>query len=714
MFKNETLAICTLTVCGVVCGFAHGQSVREWANAQSGDWNLVQSWSPADVPDSIQEIARLGHLTPYTVTIGALQNFTVNRLEIRNSAAVLAMLAPSVNGFTELVVKSGVENNGTIRIGGGSTTNRASRLTLAGNSQIAGTGAMVLEAGTGMLQIDSASNVLHAASHRITGTGLIGVAGVFVNEGSIVADVPGARLSIGNVTNRGTIKSINSGIGRLTGIVTQEDAGTIFAESGSVELANATLIGGYVGRPASGVIEVPPNAYCVVDGVTALGEWRVYGGNATGASRLRIKSGGLVNNGLIRVLVGSTNARQGLDFIENTTLTGNGTVRLEEIEHAQFVALAGVTVLIGEGQVVEGRGFVRAEKDGNVINEGLIHANVKDLYMELTNITNRSLILVSNDSMAQVSNVTQEDGVIRADNGVLQLRAGRIKGGFIDTINGGIVEIPPGYNQVVDGVSGSGSWFIRNGTNANNAELRIESGGFRLDGLLRIPTGVTTREQRVVFTQSATFSGNAEIRLEEALDSQVYVVSGAVGTIEREVRVTGTGVIMAEAGGTLLNRGTISPGLPYGTMLFQNVVQDASGTIELEIGGTTAAQRDQITSQESLALAGTLRVHFRNGFVPTPCTQYPLITGGSISGSFHTVELPVMPRGTMAVRISSGAVTLVYLHADHDYSGQVDQADYEQFVSDFELGLDAADFDGSGFVDTDDFTAFALAFAGTC
>ncbi|MCG3121900.1 MAG: hypothetical protein GIKADHBN_00273 [Phycisphaerales bacterium] len=52
--------------------------------------------------------------------------------------------------------------------------------------------------------------------------------------------------------------------------------------------------------------------------------------------------------------------------------------------------------------------------------------------------------------------------------------------------------------------------------------------------------------------------------------------------------------------------------------------------------------------------------------------------------------------------------------ADFDGSGFVDTDDYDAFVLAFEAGTDNADFDGSGFVDTDDFDAFVLAFEAGC
>ncbi|MCC6427632.1 MAG: hypothetical protein IT435_12530 [Phycisphaerales bacterium] len=52
--------------------------------------------------------------------------------------------------------------------------------------------------------------------------------------------------------------------------------------------------------------------------------------------------------------------------------------------------------------------------------------------------------------------------------------------------------------------------------------------------------------------------------------------------------------------------------------------------------------------------------------------------------------------------------------ADFDHTGFVDTDDYDAFVLAFEAGTEDADFDGSGFVDTDDFDAFVQAFEAGC
>ncbi len=74
---------------------------------------------------------------------------------------------------------------------------------------------------------------------------------------------------------------------------------------------------------------------------------------------------------------------------------------------------------------------------------------------------------------------------------------------------------------------------------------------------------------------------------------------------------------------------------------------------------------------------------------------------------------PRSPRSCGTYPTDPAEIT-VLAPSDYDGSGFVDTDDFTSFVTDFELGVEAADFDGSGFVDTDDFTAFVLAFEAGC
>jgi hypothetical protein len=64
--------------------------------------------------------------------------------------------------------------------------------------------------------------------------------------------------------------------------------------------------------------------------------------------------------------------------------------------------------------------------------------------------------------------------------------------------------------------------------------------------------------------------------------------------------------------------------------------------------------------------------------------------------------------------IANGLSSSCFCPADFDGSGFVDTDDFDAFVSDFERGCVFADFDDSGFVDTDDFDAFVTQFELGC
>lgn len=97
---------------------------------------------------------------------------------------------------------------------------------------------------------------------------------------------------------------------------------------------------------------------------------------------------------------------------------------------------------------------------------------------------------------------------------------------------------------------------------------------------------------------------------------------------------------------------------------------------------------------------------------------------GYASGTLVNHGWAVLPQGTDNWRWKSSETSVAaerprleityWCPADFDGSGFVDFDDYTAFVVAFEEGADIADFDGSGFVDFDDFNAFVDAFNGGC
>ena len=103
----------------------------------------------------------------------------------------------------------------------------------------------------------------------------------------------------------------------------------------------------------------------------------------------------------------------------------------------------------------------------------------------------------------------------------------------------------------------------------------------------------------------------------------------------------------------------------------------------------------------------------------TPASIVVLSSGGTATsnGSFIILGQAIIGRAShSAVQADLGFLpcALAGCPADFDGTGFVDTDDFTAFVLAFEAGTDDADFDGTGFVDTDDFTAFVLAFEAGC
>lgn len=94
--------------------------------------------------------------------------------------------------------------------------------------------------------------------------------------------------------------------------------------------------------------------------------------------------------------------------------------------------------------------------------------------------------------------------------------------------------------------------------------------------------------------------------------------------------------------------------------------------------------------------------------------------GGLPHSAIKDLEVKLIPGGyelwmsCLSRGIAVLSVTEQGCPADFDGSGFVDTEDFDAFVRAFEIGTQDADFDGSGFVDTDDFDGFVRAFEIGC
>jgi len=124
----------------------------------------------------------------------------------------------------------------------------------------------------------------------------------------------------------------------------------------------------------------------------------------------------------------------------------------------------------------------------------------------------------------------------------------------------------------------------------------------------------------------------------------------------------------------LTNAGTLSPGSSPGTLTVDgNFTQEASGTLAIELGGTTPSiEYDQLVVTGTAAVAGTLDVSFYNEFSPSLGESFSILIYSSLSGTFDTLNLPPLDSGlAWEVDYGSTAVTLSVGADGGSISGEV-------------------------------------------
>ncbi len=140
----------------------------------------------------------------------------------------------------------------------------------------------------------------------------------------------------------------------------------------------------------------------------------------------------------------------------------------------------------------------------------------------------------------------------------------------------------------------------------------------------------------------------------------------------------------------IVNRGVVSPGLDPGLLtgatpgaldIDGNFLQAASGGLLVRLAGTTpGSDYDQLQVSGAVFLNGTLSVALANSFMPTTGNVFDILDWGSLSGTFDTLQLPMLAAGlewdTSQLYVSGMLSVVPLLPGDFNHDGKVDAADY--------------------------------------
>jgi hypothetical protein len=117
----------------------------------------------------------------------------------------------------------------------------------------------------------------------------------------------------------------------------------------------------------------------------------------------------------------------------------------------------------------------------------------------------------------------------------------------------------------------------------------------------------------------------------------------------------GTGTVS----GQIINSGIVAPGSSAGIITgTTGYTQYTTGTLNIELGGLTpGTQYDQLKVTGAASLAGTLNVSLINGYIPNVGDSFTIMTHGSRTGNFGTVNFNCTSR-TWSITYNPTSVTI--------------------------------------------------------
>ena len=159
---------------------------------------------------------------------------------------------------------------------------------------------------------------------------------------------------------------------------------------------------------------------------------------------------------------------------------------------------------------------------------------------------------------------------------------------------------------------------------------------------------------------------------------------------------------------TLINRGTVAPGLDIGPLAVDEYEQYITGSLEIQLAGTmVGTQYDQLNVAGIAFLNGNLDISLVGGFVPKHGdTFYVLNSATGLVGNFIGGDLPMLTGGLVwSYNRTLNGLSLSVARADFNRNGVVDAADFILWRKTFNrtgVGL-LADGNGDGKVDAADY-----------
>jgi T5SS/PEP-CTERM-associated repeat protein len=401
----------------------------------------------------------------------------------------------------------------------------------------------------------------------------------------------------------------------------------------------------------------------------------ILGGDAGGSTGVVRVANGLLDNGASPTLIGNPG-------YGNLTVSNGGTFLTKGITIGRFnggdLVVAGGTVINSNGNFAIAA--AAAGDRGTVLVNGgaLIQTNATGV--AYWGARGPATITVSNGTLYSDATIRMggDPGDFgRADFNIVggtatiavTLEVGRYAGtGAVLVANSGILEFRPAAATIV----GSSGAFLGSITNRDGGTLRFMANDPSItrnaSGSL-LTSDATIEFQNVTAANlngritNITYQGNNTLSLRTATNASATSYTFQTNSAPAFARlrldngrfVSGTttvgdgGLIFGNgtvASATTTNAGTISPGFSAGVLAFTgDLTLLPTSVFDIELGGTSGNDYDQIDVGGVLTAAGTLNVTLINSFDPTIGNSFDVLDFTSLTGTFTTLNLPALNGG---------------------------------------------------------------------
>ncbi len=545
-----------------------------------------------------------------SITGGTLTSASGGEIDEQNNTTLSGITLSSgsnlyvLDGNRMMFNAGTITNNGTITVNKGGTS-AVTGINIVGNVELAGTGAIVLNAvnnnnganlGIASLFDGGSSNLTQDVGHTISGTGMINV-DTFTNNGTVNADVNGNTLllitNVSTYTNNNIMEATNGGtLAESNTPIQQGTAGVIEANGGNVILNGGSITGGTLTSASGGEIDEQNNT--TLSGITLSSGSNLY---VLDGNRMMFNAGTITNNGTITVNKGGTSAVTGINIVGNVELAGTGAIVLNAVNNNNGANLGIASLFDGGssnltqdvGHTISGTGMINVD---TFTNNGTVNADVNgNTLLLITNVstyTNNNIMEATNGGTLAESNTPIQQGtagVIEANGGNVILNGGSITGGTLTSASGG--EIDEQNNTTLSGItlsSGSNLYVLDGnrmmfnaGTITNNGTITVNKGGTSAVTGINIVGNVELAGTGAIVLNAVNNNNSANL-------GSASISDGGSSNLTQDSghTISGTGYIAVN---NFTNNGTVNADV-NGNTLQVGRANTNNGTYEATLGGT--------------------------------------------------------------------------------------------------------------------------------